>query len=140
MDLDSWSKMGLKIVQIVDFRFGLPAQIGKACHDSLLKYCKPSLRFEGWIYPLLFLDWGWMFNHGWNCWENEGKKSWNFYVLHLRIYILPLLPLWRLDNGLFITVVQKVLNYVFLLFNNFRDFSKFWLNGYLSWVFKRFNH
>ena len=41
------------------------------------------------------------------------------------------------DNGLFITLVPKVFNNVFFFVG---DFDVFWLAGWSSWVFKRYNH
>ena len=42
------------------------------------------------------------------------------------------------DNEQFITLVPKVFLIRWLV--NFGDLSEFWFVGFLSWVFKRFNH
>ena len=84
-----------------------------------------------------------------NCyWESKREC---YYVIYMCIWLIQIIVFnWASnnnqresgDNGLFITLVPKVLFKRFLIrwFNNFRDFSKFGLVGSFSRLFNGFNH
>ena len=82
----------------------------------------------------------------WNL-ENDAYMKWFHLCAWLEkkrrtvfwLFLIPCRPLYqrvRGDNGLFITLVPKV---IIRWLNNFGDLSEFWLVVCLSWVFKHFS-